>query len=68
MAEKRMIMKATQGYWYVCRRNHPYLVGNCGVPLEFAVCPTCGDSIGSSGYRHGMSVVARGSKRINGIF
>ncbi|KAH8805391.1 hypothetical protein F5884DRAFT_799194 [Xylogone sp. PMI_703] len=50
--EKREVYKAlaTQfsgtGHWYYCRNNHPFTVGECGMPMEQARCPECGEPVG----------------------
>ncbi|KAF2500633.1 P-loop containing nucleoside triphosphate hydrolase protein [Lophium mytilinum] len=34
------------GHWYTCINGHPFTVGECGMPMETARCPTCGETIG----------------------
>ncbi|KAJ5052617.1 hypothetical protein J3E74DRAFT_443226, partial [Bipolaris maydis] len=34
------------GHWYYCRNNHPFTVGECGMPMEEARCPQCEEPIG----------------------
>ncbi|BCS21108.1 uncharacterized protein APUU_21540A [Aspergillus puulaauensis] len=34
------------GHWYYCRNNHPFTVGECGMPMEEARCPQCGERVG----------------------
>ncbi|KAH8594174.1 hypothetical protein B0O99DRAFT_652786 [Bisporella sp. PMI_857] len=34
------------GHWYYCRNNHPFTVGECGMPMEEARCPQCEELIG----------------------
>ena len=34
------------GHWYTCQNNHPFTVGECGMPMEQARCPECGASVG----------------------
>ncbi|KAH8703337.1 hypothetical protein BGW36DRAFT_443478 [Talaromyces proteolyticus] len=34
------------GHWYYCRNNHPFTIGECGMPTEEARCPECGASVG----------------------
>jgi len=31
---------------YYCQRGHPFTIGECGMPMEEARCPTCGGRIG----------------------
>ncbi|OJJ46412.1 hypothetical protein ASPZODRAFT_2129422 [Penicilliopsis zonata CBS 506.65] len=38
------------GHWYYCRNNHPFTIGECGMPTEAAQCPQCGEGVG--GYDH----------------
>lgn len=50
--EKREVYRAMAqqfsgtGHWYYCRNNHPFTVGECGMPMEEARCPQCGQPIG----------------------
>ena len=32
--------------WYKCPNGHPYIVGECGRPMEESVCPECNSKIG----------------------
>ncbi|KAL2816292.1 hypothetical protein BJX63DRAFT_143404 [Aspergillus granulosus] len=34
------------GHWYYCRNRHPFTVGECGLPMEQARCPQCGEGVG----------------------
>ncbi|RYO80510.1 hypothetical protein DL762_007600 [Monosporascus cannonballus] len=34
------------GHWYTCRNGHPFTVGECGMPMEQARCPECGEAVG----------------------
>ncbi|KAL2192547.1 hypothetical protein P885DRAFT_47387 [Corynascus similis CBS 632.67] len=34
------------GHWYTCRNGHPFAIGECGMPMERAPCPECGETIG----------------------
>ncbi|KAH6608798.1 hypothetical protein Trco_002144, partial [Trichoderma cornu-damae] len=34
------------GHWYTCENNHPFTIGECGMPMEEARCPECGARIG----------------------
>lgn len=38
------------GHWYVCANNHPFTVGECGMPMERARCPECGASVGGANH------------------
>ena len=38
------------GQWYVCPRGHPYLITECGRPLEEYVCD-CGERIGGTKHK-----------------
>ncbi|EFR02412.1 NFX1-type zinc finger-containing protein 1 [Nannizzia gypsea CBS 118893] len=41
------------GHWYNCSNGHPFVIGECGMPMELARCPECGASIGG---RHHTAV------------
>lgn len=34
------------GHWYNCVNGHPFTIGECGMPMETAICPQCGAPIG----------------------
>ncbi|KAH7040050.1 uncharacterized protein B0I36DRAFT_234919 [Microdochium trichocladiopsis] len=34
------------GHWYNCVNGHPFTVGECGMPMEEARCPECGQGVG----------------------
>ncbi|KAH8430069.1 uncharacterized protein LDX57_007740 [Aspergillus melleus] len=34
------------GHWYYCQNRHPFTVGECGMPMEQARCPQCGEPVG----------------------
>ncbi|OAR02185.1 hypothetical protein LLEC1_04893 [Akanthomyces lecanii] len=34
------------GHWYTCVNEHPFAIGECGMPMEQARCPECGAAIG----------------------
>ncbi|KAF4989662.1 hypothetical protein FGRMN_8976 [Fusarium graminum] len=36
------------GHWYYCENNHPFAIGECGMPMEVARCPECGARIGGT--------------------
>ncbi|KAL2142872.1 hypothetical protein VTI28DRAFT_640 [Corynascus sepedonium] len=38
------------GHWYTCRNGHPFAIGECGMPMERALCPECGETIGGSNH------------------
>ncbi|KAL2163207.1 hypothetical protein VTH06DRAFT_5263 [Thermothelomyces fergusii] len=39
------------GHWYHCRNGHPFAIGECGMPMEMARCPECGEVIGGTDHR-----------------
>ncbi|KAK6443830.1 hypothetical protein FP744_10000078 [Trichoderma asperellum] len=50
------------GHWYTCENNHPFTIGECGMPMEEARCPECGARIGGldhqavEGMRHAAEI------------
>ncbi|KAF3061544.1 hypothetical protein GL218_03388 [Daldinia childiae] len=38
------------GHWYKCANNHPFTVGECGMPMEQARCPECGAPVGGTNH------------------
>ncbi|KAI1135213.1 hypothetical protein F5Y05DRAFT_185380 [Hypoxylon sp. FL0543] len=36
------------GHWYTCQNGHPFTVGECGMPMERAMCPECGAPVGGA--------------------
>ncbi|KAL1792144.1 hypothetical protein ACET3X_009895 [Alternaria dauci] len=34
------------GHWYKCVNGHPFAIGECGMPMEVARCPECGERVG----------------------
>ncbi|TFA97633.1 NFX1-type zinc finger-containing protein 1 [Trichoderma ghanense] len=60
------------GHWYTCENNHPFTIGECGMPMQEARCPECGARIGGQnhqaveGMRHATEIenLARG---MNGL-
>ena len=34
------------GHWYYCLNGHPFTIGECGMPMERAVCPECNAPVG----------------------
>ncbi|OAP63432.1 hypothetical protein AYL99_02659 [Fonsecaea erecta] len=53
------------GHWYTCANNHPFTVGECGMPMETARCPQCGAPVGgqnhtpAEGVRHATELENR---------
>ncbi|SPQ24370.1 6dcb3be8-b1ad-4d1b-a7d1-e20cabd9a2fd [Thermothielavioides terrestris] len=39
-------MATHAGHWYTCRNGHSFAIGECGMPMERARCPECGEVIG----------------------
>ncbi|KAL7788203.1 hypothetical protein V8C37DRAFT_241026, partial [Trichoderma ceciliae] len=50
------------GHWYTCENNHPFTIGECGMPMEEARCPECDARIGGrhhqavEGMRHAVEI------------
>ncbi|PYI28508.1 putative NF-X1 finger and helicase domain protein [Aspergillus indologenus CBS 114.80] len=38
------------GHWYYCRNGHPFTIGECGMAMERAVCPECGEPVGGQNH------------------
>lgn len=38
------------GHWYYCVNGHPFTVGECGMPMQTARCPQCGDVVGGNNH------------------
>ncbi|KAK4101149.1 hypothetical protein N658DRAFT_426189 [Parathielavia hyrcaniae] len=38
------------GHWYTCRNGHPFAIGECGMPMQLARCPECGEAIGGQNH------------------
>ncbi|KAI1439194.1 hypothetical protein GGR50DRAFT_7191 [Xylaria sp. CBS 124048] len=38
------------GHWYRCVNDHPFTIGECGMPMEVARCPECGATVGGTGH------------------
>ncbi|KAK5662144.1 hypothetical protein OQA88_8049 [Cercophora sp. LCS_1] len=36
------------GHWYRCENNHPFTIGECGMPMELARCPECNAPVGGT--------------------
>ncbi|KAK0707378.1 hypothetical protein B0H67DRAFT_587383 [Lasiosphaeris hirsuta] len=55
------------GHWYTCENGHPFTVGECGMPMQFARCPECNAQVGGQdhqaveGVRHAAEIEALGS-------
>lgn len=75
-AEKSMIFRATrrEGTWFLCPERHPYLVTECGTPMESSVCPACGRLIGGRNHQflgaatRGKSFFATKSNSTKGVY
>ncbi|KAK5105870.1 hypothetical protein LTR62_001957 [Meristemomyces frigidus] len=56
-SEMRMVVSAMAkefggtGHWYRCVNGHPFTVGECGMPMEMAMCPECGAGVGGQHHR-----------------
>ncbi|KAL8973925.1 MAG: hypothetical protein Q9197_001836 [Variospora fuerteventurae] len=37
------------GHWYYCENGHPFIIGECGMPMQTSRCPQCG---AAGGQRH----------------
>ena len=46
------------GHWYYCENGHPFTVGECGAPMETAICPQCGGLIGGQSHQPAPGVRA----------
>ncbi|KAJ5058920.1 NFX1-type zinc finger-containing protein 1 [Bipolaris maydis] len=38
------------GHWYNCANGHPFVIGECGMPMERARCPECGEPVGGQNH------------------
>ncbi|KAI8936487.1 hypothetical protein NX059_006892 [Plenodomus lindquistii] len=38
------------GHWYKCVNGHPFAVGECGMPMQLARCPECGEAVGGQNH------------------
>ncbi|OAL52703.1 hypothetical protein IQ07DRAFT_535610 [Pyrenochaeta sp. DS3sAY3a] len=38
------------GHWYNCINGHPFAIGECGMPMQLARCPECGERIGGQNH------------------
>lgn len=56
-SQMRMVVAAMQGefsgtgHWYRCENGHPFTVGECGMPMQMARCPSCNAPIGGQNHR-----------------
>jgi len=56
-SEMRMVVTAMAGevrgtgHWYTCENGHPFLVGECGMPMEQARCSACAAPIGGQDHQ-----------------
>ncbi|EED22474.1 NF-X1 finger and helicase domain protein, putative [Talaromyces stipitatus ATCC 10500] len=39
------------GHWYYCRNGHPFTIGECGMAMQRAVCPECGEPVGGQNHQ-----------------
>ncbi|CAA9958526.1 AAA 12 multi-domain protein [Pyrenophora teres f. maculata] len=38
------------GHWYKCVNGHPFAIGECGMPMQLARCPECGQPVGGQSH------------------
>lgn len=56
-AEKKAVYDAMAsdfrgtGHWYTCVNGHPFTIGECGMPMQEARCPDCGQPVGGHNHR-----------------
>ncbi|KAI8303766.1 Helicase required for RNAi-mediated heterochromatin assembly 1 [Colletotrichum sp. SAR11_59] len=50
------------GHWYYCVNMHPFTIGECGMAMETARCPECGEPVGGQSHQF-----AEGVQRANDI-
>lgn len=48
------------GNWYRCRNGHPFTVGECGMPMQTARCPQCGEVVGGQSHQAAEGVTRAG--------
>lgn len=39
------------GHWYYCENNHPFTIGECGMPMQTSICPQCGSPVGGRNHQ-----------------
>ncbi|KAH8889256.1 hypothetical protein GQ53DRAFT_723440 [Thozetella sp. PMI_491] len=44
-------LRTHSGHWYNCANGHPFAIGECGMPMEEALCPECGSRIGGQNHQ-----------------
>ncbi|KAI1492178.1 hypothetical protein F5X96DRAFT_413793 [Biscogniauxia mediterranea] len=44
------------GHWYVCENDHPFTVGECGMPMQLARCPECNAPVGGQNHNPAQGV------------
>ena len=54
------MLKSLGTAWYRCPNGHFYVVGECGGPMQNAICPECHERIGGQGH-----IPNRGNQRVN---
>ncbi|RAL12889.1 uncharacterized protein BO97DRAFT_389313 [Aspergillus homomorphus CBS 101889] len=70
--EKRQVYRAMAeqfagtGHWYYCQNNHPFTIGECGMPMEEARCPQCEAPVG--GMNHQLAQGARAAEDMDREF
>jgi hypothetical protein len=53
------------GHWYTCENDHPFTIGECGMPVQMARCPECGAAVGGSNHAPAQGV--RRADEIEGL-
>ena len=54
------MLKSLGTTWYRCPKGHFYVVGECGGPMQNAICPECHERIGGQGH-----IPNPGNQRVN---
>ena len=60
--EKRQIYAAMAreftgtGHWYTCANDHPFTVGECGMPTQRSRCPQCDAPVGGQNHQPAAGV------------
>ncbi|SPO02006.1 related to ECM32 - DNA dependent ATPase/DNA helicase B [Cephalotrichum gorgonifer] len=44
------------GHWYNCVNGHPFAIGECGMAMERARCPECGEVVGGENHQFAEGV------------